>query len=108
MQVYKRRIFLYNGVFHREVVKGRFSRKSSDFMSNMALVSVQISSGAVHVVHLPWNIVGEYNGSCKYMPRLFLRKKTTNLRPASVFEEIKNKIKNLPPASVFFKKCLRI
>ena len=31
-----------------------------------------------------------------------------NLRPASVFEEMKNKIKNLPPASVFFKKCLRI
>ena len=28
----------------------------------MALVSVQISSGAV--VHLPWNIVGEYNSSC--------------------------------------------
>ena len=74
VQVYKRRIFLYNGVFHREVVKGRFSRKSSDFMSNMALVSVQISSGAIHEVHLPWNIVGEYNGSCKYMPRLFLRK----------------------------------
>ena len=44
-------------------------------MSSMALVSVQISSGAV--VHLPWNIVGEYNSSCKYMPRLF--------------EEIKNK-----------------
>ena len=69
-----RRIFLHNGVYRREVVKGRFSRKSSDLMSNMALVSVQISSGAVHVVHLPWNIVGEYYGSCKYMPRLFLRK----------------------------------
>ena len=45
------------------VVKGRFSRNSPDLMSSMALVSVQISSGAV--VHLPWNIVGEYNSSCK-------------------------------------------
>ena len=74
VQVYKRRISLYNGVVRREVVKGSFSRKLSDLMSNMAFVSVQISSGAVHVVHLPWNIVGEYNDSCKYMPRLFLRK----------------------------------
>ena len=74
MQVYKRRIFLYNGVFRREVVKGRFSRKSADLVSSMALISVEISSGAVHVVHLPWNIVGEYNSSCKYMPHLFLRK----------------------------------
>ena len=72
--LYKRRMFLYNGVFHREVMNGCFSRKSSDLMSNVALVSVQILSGAVHVVHLPWHIVGEYNGSCKYMPRLFLRK----------------------------------
>ena len=69
MQVYKRRIFLYNGVFCREVVKGRFSRKLPDLMSSMAHVSVEISSGAVHVVHLPWNIVGEYNSSCKCMPR---------------------------------------
>ena len=69
-----RRIFLYNCVFRCEVVKGRFSRKSPDFMSSMALVSVQISSGAVHVVHLPWNSVGEYNSSCKYMSHLFLRK----------------------------------
>ena len=67
-------LHLTYGVFHREVVKGRFSRKSPDFMSSMALVSVEISSGAVHVVHLPWNIVGEFNSSCKYMPRLFLRK----------------------------------
>ena len=74
VHVYKRRVFLYNGVFHREVVNGCFSKKWSDLMSNVALVSVQISPGAVHVVHLPWNIVGEYNGSCKYMPRLFLRK----------------------------------
>ena len=64
----------FNGVFRREVVKGRFSRKSPDLMSSMALVSVEISSGAVHVVHLPWKIVGEYKSSCKYMPRLFLRK----------------------------------
>ena len=55
-------------------MKGRFLRKLPDLMSSMALVSVKISSGAVHVVHLPWNIVGEYNSSCKYMPRLFLRK----------------------------------
>ena len=33
------------------------------------LVSIQISSRAV--VHLSWNIVGEYNSSCKYMPSLF-------------------------------------
>ena len=74
MQVYKRHIFLYNGVFRREVAKGCFSRKSPDLMSGMTLVSVEISSGAVHEVHLPWNIVGEYNSSCKYMPRRILRK----------------------------------
>ena len=78
MQVYKRRIYLYNGVFCREVVKGHFSRKSPDLMSSMALALVEISAGAVHVVHLPWNIVGEYNSSCKYMPR-------------PIFEEIKKK-----------------
>ena len=63
MEVYKRRIFLYNGVFRREVVKGCFSRKSPDLMSSMTLVSVEISPGAVHVGHIPWNIVGEYNSA---------------------------------------------
>ena len=76
VQVYKRRIFLYNGIFRREVLRGCFSRKLPDLISSMALVSVEISSGAVHVVHLPWNIVRKYNSSCKYMPR-------------PVFEEIK-------------------
>ena len=49
--------------------EGPFSRKSLDLLSSMALVSVQISSGAV--VHLPWNIVREYNSSCKYNTNFF-------------------------------------
>ena len=88
----------------------------------MALVSVQISLGAVH---LPWNIVGEYNSYCtlvelyqsiktgsnpidmwefpfkfdRYLVSAAIGKSKT-----SVFEETKNKIKNLPPSSVFFFK----
>ena len=45
VQVYKRHIFLYNGVFRREVVTGRFSRKSPDLMSSMALVLVKYHQG---------------------------------------------------------------
>ena len=51
VQVYKRRVFLYDVVFYREVVNGCFSRKSSDLMSNVALVSVQISPGAPPMEH---------------------------------------------------------